>query len=185
MNSPPKLNIEGALNRWDEVHYGHIVQSNIVHDTGSFLPWHRLYMRAHELLLQTECGYEGAQPYWDELSDVTNLASVANASIFDVETGFGSGAVDTNGCITTGPFVNLTLHLSQFSTTDYYCLSRKLSQNGFKMAVQANVDACFASGNYSEAWPCYKSKVHGAGHAGVGGVVSPCFSSLHLSDSSA
>jgi tyrosinase len=172
MNSPTQLDIEGALHRWDEVHYGHIAQSNVIHDTGSFLPWHRLYMRAHELLLQTECGYEGAQPYWDELSDVTNLESVANASVFDVDTGFGSGAVDSDGCITTGPFINLTLHLSQYSSSDNYCLSRSLSQTGFDNAEQANVDTCYASANYSVAWQCYKAKVHGAGHAGVGGVVS-------------
>lgn len=31
MNSEPKLEIEGALTRWDEVMYGHIVQSNFIH----------------------------------------------------------------------------------------------------------------------------------------------------------
>lgn len=108
MSSPTQLDIEGAQNRWDEIQYGHIVQSNVIHDTGSFLPWHRLYMRAHEILLQTECNYTGAQPYWDELSDVTN-APLEDASVFDPDTGFGSGNTSSDGCITDGPFVNLTM----------------------------------------------------------------------------
>lgn len=61
MGSPPQL-FDWAKNRWDEVVYGHVVQSNVIHDVGAFLPWHRLYMRAHEYLLQTECNYTGAQP---------------------------------------------------------------------------------------------------------------------------
>lgn len=32
MSSPPKLDIEGAQNRWDEIMYAHIVQSNVIHD---------------------------------------------------------------------------------------------------------------------------------------------------------
>lgn len=31
MDSPPQLNIEGALNRWDELVYVHVVQSNVIH----------------------------------------------------------------------------------------------------------------------------------------------------------
>lgn len=88
--------------------YGHIVQSNVIHDTGSFLPWHRLYMRAHEILLQDECGYTGAQPYWDELADVTN-ATIETASVFDVDTGFGSGSLGDDGCVNTGPFQNMSM----------------------------------------------------------------------------
>ena len=35
MSSPPKLDIEGAKNRWDELQYVHITQSNIIHDVVS------------------------------------------------------------------------------------------------------------------------------------------------------
>lgn len=61
MRSPSRL-FDWAQNRWDELAYGHIVQFNIIHNVGAFLPWHRLYIRAHEQLLQTECNYTGAQP---------------------------------------------------------------------------------------------------------------------------
>lgn len=101
MSSPAKLGtIEGAENRWDELQWAHIYQSNVIHGVGDcklptfffffftrylywmkvrglllthyiciVLPWHRYYVRVHELLLQTECNYTGAQPYWDEQLD--------------------------------------------------------------------------------------------------------------------
>jgi tyrosinase len=77
-------------------------------DVGAFLPWHRLFMRAHEYLLQTECSYTGAQPYWDELAD-SESALLNESSVFDVTTGFGNGELDDNDCIVNGPFVNLTM----------------------------------------------------------------------------
>ncbi|KAK7718911.1 hypothetical protein SLS57_006021 [Botryosphaeria dothidea] len=168
MSSPPKLDIEGALNRWDEVMYAHVVQSNIIHDVGAFLPWHRLYMRAHEILLQTECNYTGAQPYWEEVLDVTALNE---SSVFDPDTGFGGNGVGDDGCVADGPFQNLTLHINQTSNYANYCLSRDFSSTSFQTANQTYIDACYASGNYSEAWQCYKKNPHTAGHAGVGGTM--------------
>lgn len=162
--------IEGAQNRWDELMYGHIVQSNIIHDVGAFLPWHRLYMRAHEILLQTECGYTGAQPYWDELSDVTN-GTLEEASILDADTGFGTGDVDDDGCIINGPFVNLTMHINQTSNSADYCLSRSLNQNGFNWANSTYLDTCLETDNYEDAWQCFISSPHTAGHSAIGGTM--------------
>lgn len=31
MSSPPKSGLEGAKNRWDELHWVHVVQSNVIH----------------------------------------------------------------------------------------------------------------------------------------------------------
>lgn len=173
MALPAKLNtIDGAINRWDELMWAHIVQSNVMHDTGSFLPWHRLYMRAHEVMLQTDCGYTGAQPYWDEQAANTALeAGIALSAdvVFDPDTGFGGGA---GGCVADGPFVNLTLHFNHTSNYDSYCLTRSLSETGIKSGNATYVDACFASADYATAWLCYKSKPHTAGHSAVGGTVS-------------
>ena len=36
-----------------------------IHQTGYFLPWHRLYVQSFEDALRTKCGYKGVQPYWD------------------------------------------------------------------------------------------------------------------------
>ncbi|KAI9170684.1 Tyrosinase P [Paramyrothecium foliicola] len=166
----PKLNIEGAQSRWDELMYGHIVQSNVIHNVGAFLPWHRLYMRAHEILLQRECGYEGAQPYWDELADVTS-GTLETASVFNVDTGFGNAELDDNGCVSTGPYVNLTMHITQTSNNATYCLTRSLNADIFKFAGSTYIDACFNSANYTEAFECYMDSPHVAGHGAVGGTM--------------
>ena len=36
-----------------------------IHQTGFFLPWHRLFVQTFEDALKTKCGYIGVQPYWD------------------------------------------------------------------------------------------------------------------------
>ncbi|KKY29885.1 putative amino acid transporter [Diaporthe ampelina] len=83
--------VTGAQNRWDEIHYTHIVQTNVIHNVGAFLPWHRLFVRAHEVLLQQECGYTGAQPYWDERSDIEQInngtLTIDQLVVFDNQTG--------------------------------------------------------------------------------------------------
>jgi tyrosinase len=61
MKAPAKLGIRGAKTRFDELQSVHILQSEIRHFTGSFLPFHRLMMWAHEELLINDCGYKGAQ----------------------------------------------------------------------------------------------------------------------------
>lgn len=184
MSSPPKLGIEGALNRWDEVQYSHLVQSNVIHDVGAFLPWHRLYMRAHEILLQTECNYTGAQPYWDEQAEVAAIEAgnhtYAESAVFDPDTGLGgNGSATDNQCVTDGPFANLTLHLNQTTSYTSYCLSRDLSVTSIETGNQSNVDTCFASEDYAAAWLCYKAKPHTAGHAGIAGTVSHLSLSPH------
>ncbi|KAL1620945.1 hypothetical protein SLS54_005877 [Diplodia seriata] len=174
MSSPTKLDIEGAENRWDELMYSHIVQSNIIHDVGAFLPWHRLYMRAHELLLQTECNYTGAQPYWEESLDVTALNA---SSVFDPTTGFGGNGAGDDECVADGPFQNLTLHINQTSSSASYCLSRSLDADNFQKANTTYIDECYASADYDTAYQCYKSSPHTAGHAGVGGTMLDVVSS--------
>lgn len=101
---------------------------------GNFLAWHRYYIYAYETALREECGYKGYQPYinWARLSN-----SVIDAPIFDgseISLG-GNGVYDPNripsllppdpnathhisldpqeggGCITSGPFANMTTNL--------------------------------------------------------------------------
>lgn len=116
LESPAKAGIEGAQTRWDEVQWVHLVQSNFVHGVGQFLPWHRLYVRLHETLLQTECNYTGAQPYWDEAYDhAMGSGFLANSSIWGSnDTSFGSNGQDGDGCVVDGPFANTTLRLNQY-----------------------------------------------------------------------
>lgn len=177
MSSPPKLGtIEGAKNRWDELHWVHIHTSNIIHGVGEFLPWHRYYMRLHEHLLQTECNYTGAQPYWDEQRDATLSASVADASVWgdDEQLSFGTNGRGGDGCVVDGPFANTTLHLSQeWGVANYtsYCLSRDFTDENWVYANTTYSDACFAKANYSDVWSCWSKYPHISAHASVGGTM--------------
>ncbi|OJI96468.1 hypothetical protein ASPVEDRAFT_78237 [Aspergillus versicolor CBS 583.65] len=168
MKSPPKLDVRGAQNIWDELQYVHILQSNVVHFTGSFLPWHRLFMHAHDYLQRTECNYTGPQPYWDEILD---MGALNESIVFDPNTGFGGNGAGNDLCVADGPFVNLTLHLTQFSNDANYCLSRNFNQTAFQDGNKSNLDACFSKATYSDAWPCWSTSPHGAAHLGVNGVM--------------
>ncbi|KAI3392966.1 hypothetical protein diail_4914, partial [Diaporthe ilicicola] len=175
ISSPAKTGtIEGAITRWDELHYMHIVQSNVIHNVGAFLPFHRLYVRAHEILLQTECNYTGAQPYWDESSTAEDInAGIAfeNHALFDPNTGFGGTGTGDDRCVTDGPFANLTLHMDRTANHAPYCLSRHFSPTYIQWGNSTYVDECFASSDYSEAWQCYNHKPHTTGHASIGGTM--------------
>lgn len=144
---------------------------------GAFLPWHRLFVRAHEILLQQECGYTGAQPYWDELSDIEQInngtLTFEELVVFDPDTGFGGNGLDGDGCVTDGPFANLTLHLnsSDLPVDGGYCLSRNFNLTQFEGANSSNIDTCFAYDTFEDARQCYEANPHSAGHGGVGGVV--------------
>ncbi|KAF4537765.1 Amino acid transporter [Lasiodiplodia theobromae] len=176
MNKPSKLNVTGSKNLWGDLMYTHINQANVIHNTGSFLPWHRLYMRVHEIYLQTECGYNGSQPYWNELEDA-EAGPLNESAVFDTVTGFGSGNVDANGCVTDGPFVNLTIHLNLTSTDANLCLTRDLNQSEFNLANSTYVDECQAIDTYADSWNCWGTNPHLAGHFGVGGTMLDVVSS--------
>lgn len=163
--------VPNAKNLWDELHYTHIYQGNYMHYVGHFLPWHRWFVRNHEILLQ-ECGYTGGHPYWDEPYDLEN-APLNESSIFDSVYGFGgNGADGGGGCITDGPVVDLELHMTKNSTTESYYLTRILNEDDLDMANSTSIAACMAYSNYTTAWECWNGYLHGAGHGAVGGLLS-------------
>lgn len=172
-NQPEELGVNGALNLWDDIQWTHIIQSNFIHGSGQFLPWHRYFVRVHEYLLQTRCNYQGSQPYWPELTD-SETAPLQDAPVFDPVTGFGGNGTGSNLCVADGPFANLALHINDTGfAVSPYCLSRNFSQAGFDLANSTYLDVCMAKEAYVDAWPCLNTGgPHGAGHQAVGGVVS-------------
>ncbi|KAJ0383292.1 hypothetical protein COL922a_010781 [Colletotrichum nupharicola] len=94
---------------------------------GNFLTWHRYFTWAYENALREECGYEGYQPYWNWLSyrDDPSKApmfdgsetSMSGNGVFKAHNGSTSGggvyipSGDGGGCVTKGPFANMTVHL--------------------------------------------------------------------------
>lgn len=173
IDSPAKGGVnDAAKTRWDELQWVHITQSNIIHGVGAFLPWHRMYMRLYEQLLQNECNYTGAQPYWDEQRDANNSTSVGDSVVFGAdELSFGSAE---NGCVVDGAFANTTLRLNQLwgvQNTTEYCLSRGYDNSYWGWANTTYSDACFAEETYLDAYPCWSAKPHSSAHLAVGGTV--------------
>ncbi|KAL8639507.1 MAG: hypothetical protein Q9228_003467 [Teloschistes exilis] len=61
----PKADVPGARNPYDDFVAQHIKSSPHVHFSGLFYPFHRYFVYLYETALRNECGYKGAQPYWD------------------------------------------------------------------------------------------------------------------------
>ncbi|GKT52465.1 tyrosine--tRNA ligase, cytoplasmic [Colletotrichum spaethianum] len=124
LTSPSKSDPEfapGARNRYDDFVAVHINQTTQIHGTGNFLTWHRYFVWAYEEALRNECGYKGAQPYWNWLKNQDDLTK---SSVFDgSDTSLsgdgtylkhngsvsGAGAIflpsgKGGGCVSTGPF---------------------------------------------------------------------------------
>ncbi|CAE6490437.1 unnamed protein product [Rhizoctonia solani] len=49
---------------YDDFVYAHMNLNPIIHFTGFFFPWHRLYVHQWTNALRSECGYTGVAPYW-------------------------------------------------------------------------------------------------------------------------
>ncbi|KAL2210125.1 Di-copper centre-containing protein [Sarocladium strictum] len=120
----------GARTRHDDFVATHINQTRQIHQTGNFLTWHRYFVWTYEQTLRNECGYKGAQPYWNW---VENADDLTKSPVFDgSETSLGSdgeyfehnGVVagapgrqlslpsgNGGGCLKAGPFSDITINL--------------------------------------------------------------------------
>lgn len=122
----------GAKTRYDDFLATHINQTLSIHGTGNFLSWHRYFTWTYEQALRNECGYKGTFPY---LNWPRYALDLLNAPVFDgSDTSMsGNGAFDPRnngtwvpssaqpdirippgsggGCVTTGPFANMTVRL--------------------------------------------------------------------------
>ncbi|KAK3682836.1 hypothetical protein B0T22DRAFT_445004 [Podospora appendiculata] len=136
----PASLVPGAKSRFDDFVAVHINQTQTIHYTGNFLGWHRYFTWLYEQALQVECGYTGTQPYWDwSKTAVTGLAASPIWDGSDTSMS-GNGAFIPNqgeivlgnipgsnlppiylpagtggGCITSGPFVNMTVNMGPVS----------------------------------------------------------------------
>ncbi|KAB8264363.1 hypothetical protein BDV32DRAFT_135292 [Aspergillus pseudonomiae] len=206
----------GVRNRWDDFVATHINYTNNIHFNGLLLPWHRQFLFLWETTLREECGYKGSVPYWNWPLDTDNLLE---SPVFDgSDTSLsGNGAFDPNepmpcspsgtclprgtggGCVESGPFKDLVVHMGPFSPTlarsyapipdnayDYNprCLSRSLSPAVLGMLNnQARVDRMQASTTIRD-WLAVMSPSesdqagsHGGGHRSVGGSMADFFAS--------
>lgn len=153
----PPFDDSGVRSRYDDLLYTHIRQTFSIHYVGHFLPWHRFLVAAYERMLRDECGYAGAQPYWDWTLDVAGGGSSDNGNdsaegafvsspVFDAVLGFGGNGPYVEGdpadpfavpgrtgggCVLDGPFAGRDdlVHLGPADSVSYnpQCLRRDLS----------------------------------------------------------
>ncbi|KAF2641664.1 Di-copper centre-containing protein [Massarina eburnea CBS 473.64] len=135
----PTSLIPGVRSRFDDWVGAHINQTREIHYTGIFLAWHRYFTWEYERALQNECNYTGTQPYWDWTQ--TAITGLENSSMLDGSeySMSGNGAYVANrsstvvlgdsngvdeiiapagtggGCVTSGPFANMTVNLGPVS----------------------------------------------------------------------
>ncbi|KFA68508.1 hypothetical protein S40285_05385 [Stachybotrys chlorohalonatus IBT 40285] len=118
----------GVRTRYDDFVAIHIHLTQSIHSTGNFLTWHRYFVWAYEQALKNECGYKGAQPYWNWFANTDNVYA---SPLYDgSDTSFGgdgeffahngslaaTGAVHFpsgrgGGCIQSGPFKDYVVNL--------------------------------------------------------------------------
>ncbi|KAH8822354.1 hypothetical protein DL96DRAFT_1819856 [Flagelloscypha sp. PMI_526] len=169
-DTAPVTGYKGSTSKFEDFAGTHIIQVNYIHGVGQFLPWqHRYILWAYESALIEDCGYSGAQPYWNETKDAGAFTKSPLFQANDLSFG-GDGDPNNFNCISTGPFANITLHIGPGSGVSDHCLARAISDRSSYSAGQAWVDACLAKPDYSHLWPCLAAAngIHGAGHAGVG-----------------
>lgn len=195
----------GSKSLFDDFVYVHLNQTLFIHFTGNFLIWHRWYIHQYEQKLNA-CGYNGALPYWEWGLDVNNPH---NSPIFDgSDTSLGGdgdfipgpgpvlnipGNADPiilakgtgGGCVTTGPFANMTVHLGPITQPDPTadnprCLKRDLNADAGKRfsSFRNTTDLILGSSTIEffrttmEGDPNYVPNslgVHGGGHFMIGG----------------
>ncbi|TFK21130.1 tyrosinase [Coprinopsis marcescibilis] len=149
----PKHSSNSAVkNVWDELIETHIDEAHKAHTVGQFLPWHRNYLRIYENLLRESCLYFGPLPFWDQGIDADSLLPFLSSPIFHPILGFGGDGVPGTyalpidpyatdpvrssrlvrerykGCVRTGPFASLTLHLGPGLLVTDHCLTRDVAE---------------------------------------------------------
>ncbi|RPA85983.1 Di-copper centre-containing protein [Ascobolus immersus RN42] len=166
----------GALTRFEDFIAEHKFQTPYIHLVGHFLPWHRLFMWQYEKTLRNECGYTGAQPYWDYTKDSNDIS---RAPVFTAQHGFGGNGQGAQQCVNDGAFAGWKINIAQSSDRSLKprCLSRafwgQLAQQWLTTAKYDEIKRQTTYGTMArtlEGEPNFTQVgMHGAGHFGLGG----------------
>ena len=164
-------------------------------------------MITYEKALREECGYKGAQPYWNWTLDTGPGKDIRDSPIFDPVTGFGGDGIpgafppptptridfaggSGGGCVANGPFVNFTLNVGPGDVLTYNprCLSRSINPTMTQWLDFSNVAPLSEATSYeqfdyiTEGTPIRRNQTipstfHGAGHFVIGAEASDIYSS--------
>ena len=204
----------GARNRADDFVYQHINQTNFIHLSGLLLPWHRQFLWAWEQDLRNECGYSGYLPYWPwerytnetaypvfqpgAYSFGTNGIYIPDRPIevhapVGIPPGYNTSSITPirkpgtgGGCITDGPFANITVTLGPSnatgnSTDQQYglaynprCITRDFEATNLSYSVIADL---WTQSSIHTFHPLLEKGAHVGGHLYMGGDGSDVYSS--------
>ncbi|KAB5589296.1 hypothetical protein CTheo_7266 [Ceratobasidium theobromae] len=107
---------------YDELVYVHMNLNPIIHLTGLFLPWHRLYVHEWTNALRSKCGYKGVAPY---------AIDFENSSIWDPDPEVGLGGFgdpnDDNTVKTGGLNLTVTYPMLAFNPLIHEIFLRQFS----------------------------------------------------------
>ncbi|KAF8802803.1 Di-copper centre-containing protein [Phlegmacium glaucopus] len=190
--------IKAARTRFDEFQALHIYLADNIHIVGQFLPWHRRFLHIYEGVLRNECGYKGAQPYWDWSLDADASRPLLESPVFDPVTGFGgTGVPDPGfvnkffipssfvGCVQDGPFASYVIRLGPGKLITDHCLVRGVNdtyKQFFTSSAVANTTKLPTFELFRielEGKPITPTfEMHDGGHLAVGGEMSNFYSSL-------
>jgi len=120
---------------------------------------------AHEEALERECGYRGAQPYWDETLDA---GAFTTSILLDPVYGFGGNGVGASRCIQDGPFANYTNSLGPGYLINDHCIDRTIVDFISLAALPMYANRCLAMTSWLDFWPCVEGSPHTAGHGAIG-----------------
>lgn len=165
MSKPASQQLSAARTRFDELQALHQITTLWTHFVGAFLPWHRVFILAHETLLREDCDYKGHQPYWHEPMDAGNFM---NSVVLDPVTGFGGNGSSVDLCITDGPFKDYVNPIGPYWANTDHCLKRKVNETFSARGAQHFVDDCMACPDYECARQCIQDRPHASGHGGMG-----------------
>jgi tyrosinase len=176
MKTPSKIphqEAPGAISRYDDFLATHINQTQVIHNNGVFLSWHRHFLHLFEKALQEECHFKGTIPYWNWpwwASDLQNSPLFDGSATSLGGDGYCNASAEPRsngnytfprgtggGCVDSGPFANTTLHFKNFDgladlvsgeKLEYapHCLSRDLNNEiAAEYTSQTRVDDLLAS----------------------------------------
>lgn len=167
-----KGNYAGSKNRYEDFVQVHQVVTDNVHNNRKFIVWHRAFLWAFEKVLQDECGFTDALPWFDETKYAGRFSQ---SSIFSAK---WLGSINVGGnCVSNGQFANLALNIGPGTGNSYHCLSRNGNAADTANTNSNIVNGCTALTDYQDFAKCAEQGAHAYGHNGIGGVMRDVYAS--------
>lgn len=199
---PASTDLPGVRTRFDDFQAIHVALMIEVHQVGQFYPWHRRMIQVYEQMLREDCGYTGAQPFWDWTRDADDSETIVDSPIFDPVFGFGGNGIEVpgwaghfgnftmipgftgGGCITDGPFASYNLSVGPGTIPTNHCLVRAFNPLALNYIRTPQVEEVLKEPTFErfrievEGTPVTSDfRVHDGGHIAIGGEMIDRYSS--------